>query len=63
MNYLLTDKQAERLHRITKRYKELNYPVSTEENLFMVMMMNSEEEEIDKQLRLHELKLGIEVRK
>ena len=63
VDYLLTDKQSERLHRIAERYKELNYPVTTEENLFMVMMMDNEKEEIDKQLRLHELKLGIEVRK
>ena len=29
VGYLLTDKQAERLHRIAERYKELNYPVTT----------------------------------
>ncbi len=58
VNYMLSDKDEERLRRITDEYKKQGLNIS-EDRQFKVIMFCGSKHDIDNKFKFHEWKLGL----
>lgn len=58
VNYLLSEEDEERLHKITEEYKKRGMDLSEDEQFETIMLCGSKHD-IDNKLKFHEWKLGL----